>query len=397
MRFKSYKLEDILEKVIDNRGKTPPTVDAGVPLIQSFMLGKGNRYPLVNDKTKFVSIDTYNTWFRSGHPEKGDVLIAVNGSIGEVSIVDKKKYSIAQDLIGLRFDKTLCSPKYMYYLMISNYMKEVYSRLNNGATRPSIRVPHLMGYEIEIIKSIEEQKSIANILSSLDDKIEINNKINKNLEELAQTLYKRWFVDFEFPNEDGEPYKSSGGEMVESELGLIPEGWDITNFSTIINIYSGKRPPKKVKERDSKYEIPVLGASGIMAYTNDYNIQSEVLVIGRVGTHGVVQRINEKVWSSDNTLIIESQKYYFSYQILMSIDYKSLNRGSTQPLITQTDIKKVDIVKPNNVLVENYEEICRNAFNVINSNNIQNNILCEFRNELLPKLMNGEIEVPIEE
>ena len=96
---------------------------------------------------------------------------------------------------------------------------------------------------------LPEQKAIANILSALDEKIEINNKINKNLEEMAQAIFKRWFVDFEFPNEDGKPFKSSGGEMVQSELGLIPKGWEVKLLKDCIDVIDnrGKTPPNNNK------------------------------------------------------------------------------------------------------------------------------------------------------
>jgi len=244
--------------------------------------------------------------------------------------------------------------------------------------------------------SISKQKIIANYIKNLDDKNNLNNKINLNLEELAKTLYKRWFVDFEFPNDDGEPYQSSGGEMVQSELGFIPKGWEVKELSDVALVSSGKRPPIKVEEKTKEFKYPVIGASGVMAYTQEYNIDEKILIIGRVGTHGIVQRITEKVWASDNTLTIKSNVYEFVYQILNQIDYKSLNRGSTQPLITQTDINKTEILVPKSDLLEYFEKVVSSLFEVHKHNLIQNNKLSLTRDELLPKLMNGEIEVPIE-
>jgi type I restriction enzyme S subunit len=207
-------------------------------------------------------------------------------------------------------------------------------------------------------------------------------------------LYKHWFVDFEFPNEEGKPYKSSGGEMIDSELGLIPKGWLIKKISNIADVVSGKRPKNIFKNGSETYKYPILGASGIMAYSDDYNMESKCLVIGRVGTHGVIQRVNEKSWASDNTLVIRSVYLEFVYQILKKIDYKSINRGSNQPLITQTDIKNTNIFFPSNSLINKFEKKISIIFDCHYNCLKQNIILLNLRDLLLPKLMSGEIEVP---
>ena len=247
------------------------------------------------------------------------------------------------------------------------------------------------------VPPLPEQKSIVNILSALDKKIEVNNQINKTLENMAQAIFKQWFLDFEFPNEDGEPYKSSGGEMIESDHGLIPKGWEVGKFIDLIEITSGKRPGKRsdLAMEDCKY--PLVGASSIMGYTDDFNFEEKILVIGRVGTHGVVQRFNNKVWASDNTLVIKSDNYEFAYQILNQIDYKAINRGSTQPLITQTDIKNYTLIIPTEGYLNKFELLVGSLFEIHSNHCIENSKLTEIRDSLLPKLMSGEIRVPLDE
>lgn len=119
--------------------------------------------------------------------------------------------------------------------------------------------------------------------------------------------------------------------MIDSEIGEIPKGWEISKLDKIINIKSGKRPRNKVNIMDNKNKTPIIGASKIMGYTSDYLESEPILVMGRVGTHGVIQRFNNNVWPSDNTFIIKSKFMIYTYFILINIDYKSLNRGSTQP------------------------------------------------------------------
>jgi len=239
---------------------------------------------------------------------------------------------------------------------------------------------------------IEKQEKIANILTSFDKKIELNNKINRNLEELAQTLYKHWFVDFEFPNEEGKPYRSSGGEMVESELGLIPIEAEVLIVEDLSSIRSGKRPDFTSDFSDTDMN-PVFGASKIMGYTNGFNIENKSFVIGRVGTHGIIQRTNGRAWATDNTLIIEANYYEYIHQYFKLINFSNLNKGSTQPLITQKDIKNLKILKMSNTLHLRFESMLGGIYNLVDNNDSQNKNLNNLRDLLLPKLMSGEIEV----
>ncbi len=149
------------------------------------------------------------------------------------------------------------NPEYLYRFLtqdsITNYLQAVAE--TSTSAYPSIK-PSVIG-ELEIdLPPLEEQNAIANILSTLDEKIEVNNKINKTLEKMAQTIFKHWFVDFEFPNENGEPYKSSGGEMTHSELGMIPKGWKVRTIKEIAlngNVICGKTPSTKKKENYGRY------------------------------------------------------------------------------------------------------------------------------------------------
>lgn len=283
-------------------------------------------------------------------------------------------------------------PEFIYYFLKTLNL----GHYAGGSAVPTLNRNHIHPIEIVFPENIEEQKGIANILLFLDEKIETNNQINIKLEEMAQVIFKQWFVDFEFQNEEGKPYKSSGGEMVESEFGMIPKGWKIGTLNELIKISSGKRPSKRANSLSKETSIPLIGASSIMGYTNDFNYNEPVLVIGRVGTHGVVQRFKTKIWTSDNTLVIKSQNYEFVNQILNIIDYKGLNRGSTQPLITQGDIKNYKIIIPSEHLLIKFESLISRLYLKHGKNVLENEKLNLLRDTLLPKLMSGEICVPVE-
>ncbi len=189
------------------------------------------------------------------------------------------------------------------------------------------------------------------------------------------------------------PYKDNGGEFVESELGEIPVSWMIDKFSTIINITSGKSIKDKNMSQNSEYCYKLIGASKVIAYTKDFNIEDKILIIGRVGTLGIVQRSNERVWVSDNTLIIRSVFYEYVNNILHHIDYRNLNRGSTQPLITQSDIKQINVIIPPEELLLKFEGFVSTLLDYCDKNNKENEVFQNLRNLLLNKLMSGKIDV----
>ena len=192
---------------------------------------------------------------------------------------------------------------------------------------------------------------------------------------MAQAIFKSWFVDF-------EPF---GGEM--------PSDWREGTLSDVASITSGKRPPYRQNEKSDKFTIPLLGASSIMGYTNAVLYNEKILVTGRVGTHGVVQRYSHPCWASDNTLVIKSDFYEFTYQQLCGVDYRSMNRGSTQPLITQTDLKNVPIVHPSESTLQEFEKLCGSLMNRYEANILESERLAELRDTLLPRLMSSELSV----
>lgn len=358
------------------------------------LLGSG-KYKVLRVGNFFTSDNWYYSDLELNNDKychKGDLLYSWSASFGPK--IWNEDNTIFHYHIWKLVPSDIVNKMFLYYWLEDN------KRIILGNLHGSV-MGHLTKNAFENQKinlpPLPEQKAIAHILSTLDEKIEVNNQINKTLENIAQTIFKQWFVDFEFPNGAGEPYKSSGGEMVESELGMIPKGWEVSNFDKVIKITSGKRPKEREEVKQNNHIYPLVGASSIMGYTTEYNFDEEIIVIGRVGTHGIIQRFKDKIWASDNTLVIKSIFIEYTNQILKMIDYKSLNRGSTQPLITQTDIKNHKIILPCESIINKYEEIISVNSEMIDIKNTENQKLKELRDSLLPKLMSGEIRVPIEE
>ena len=323
--------------------------------------------------------------------QNGDTIMAritpclENGKHSYVSILDEGEIAYGStEYIVMRGINGISNNLFIYYL-------SQYSKFKNAAVKSMVGSSGRQRAQVDVLKNLAfnlpgltEQKRIADFLSSLDDKIELNRQINDNLEQQAQALFKSWFVDF-------EPFKD--GEFVDSELGMIPKGWKIGTLGDIADVSSGKRPPMKQSEMTPDINIPLIGASSVMGFTNEVLYNKAILVIGRVGTHGIVQRFNTPCWPSDNTLVIETTFYEYVNQILRVIDYKSLNRGSTQPLITQTDLKNQMVLIPNEKVLCDYNEIASKAMIKFDFNLSEINHLVTIRDTLLPRLMSGELKI----
>lgn len=265
---------------------------------------------------------------------------------------------------------------YLYYVLTQDSIVEKLHAIAEQSTSayPSIKSSDIEDLEIEV-PDLATQKKIAGILGELDRKAKQNAEINKNLLQQASSIYQAWFEDFVLSD------------------GSCPADWSQGTLSDIADITSGKRPPFKSSEKTDTAVIPLVGAASVMGYTTEANHTDKILVIGRVGTHGVVQRFNSPCWTSDNTLVITSDLYEYTFQILQRIDYHAMNRGSTQPLITQGDMNKVLILIPDKETLSNFENLVGQLMKQYEANLLENLKLAELRDTLLPRLMSGNLDV----
>ena len=306
---------------------------------------------------------------------------------------DTSNYLASTKLMVIRHNEQIV-PMFLYLFLTSESTIAEFQMLaaTRSGTFPQITFETISNTEISL-PPLPVQQSIAQILSSLDDKIELLREQNKTLETLAKTLFKRWFVDFEFPNEDGKPYKSSGGKMVESELGLIPEGWRVGKLEEVVGISTGKGISQ---EEIVSGQYKVIGANGVIGSTNKYLKDTPLILTGRVGTLGVVSISRGKVWISDNVLICEPVNDYYLYYVYFKmerINFQSLNRGSTQPLLTQTDLKNIATILPPVQLMSIWDDAIKDLMTKAYINESEIGTLIFSRNTLLPKLMAGEFEI----
>lgn len=352
--------------------------------------------------------------------ETNDIVITKDGTIGKVDIVKSldKPTTVASGLFVLRnSNPEEFNTMFIYYFLKSPIFKQFIEVRKEGSV-----IPHLYQkdfVELEIPKfNINNQKLIANILCSIDNKIDNNKQIIKNLEELSQTLFNRWFVDFEFPDENGSPYKSSGGEMLESELGMIPKGWEIITINDFANnnVITGKTPSTKIKENYSKTGIPFLTipdmhndifALNTERYISELGIEKlskkvlpkNSLSISCIATPGLISIIANDTLTNQQINSFtpnENALYYLYFKLKGMKDYiRDLGSGGSATLnLNKTQFSKIKLVKPINEILYKYDKLVSPNFKM--TLNIQKEIqqLTQLRDTLLPKLMSGEIEIP---
>ena len=340
---------------------------------------------------------------------KGDIITPLTeqslGLLGTTArIPESGKYIQSQDVALVKCKEGLLDPNFCYYLISSSVVRQ---QLSAGAQQTKIR--HTSPDKIKDctawVPELEVQKRIGRILYDIDEKIALNRPINDNLEAMAKQLYYYWFVQFDFPNEECKPYKSSGGTMVWNEKlkREIPQGWIDCNLKDFINLFDSKRVPLSSKDRGERHGIyPYYGATGIMDYVNDYIFDGDYILLAEDGSTSdgkgfpIVQYIWGKNWVNNHAHIIlpKNEQYtMFTYQMLRSIPAKQIETGSIQKKISQENLCGYKIALPYSDLMERYENIVSPLWEKRKCCFEEINALTKQREELLPLLMNGQATV----
>ncbi|MFO9602503.1 restriction endonuclease subunit S [Legionella pneumophila serogroup 1] len=308
--------------------------------------------------------------------------------------------------------------KYLYYL-IKNLNLNKYAQ---GSSHPLLTQRLLNSIEINVHESICDQNKIANLLSTLDDKIELNKKINQTLESIAQNIFRSWFVDFDpvhakanaqSEDEYDAIAKELGisreildlfpSEFEESELGLIPKGWRPTKIENYIEILDSKRVPLSKNEREKrKGNIPYYGATSIMDYIDDFLFDEPLTLIGEDGSvvkedgTPFTQYIWGKSWVNNHAHVLKAKKNLSTegiYILFKDTNVSSYVTGAVQPKINQNNLKKIPILEPSNHLYGEFSKFIDPLFSMVRIRTDETLQLCKLRDYLLPKLLSGEIDV----
>ncbi len=390
-------------------------VDEGIPVI------RGNN--LTNDFNRFkdngfVFITSEKADELKAWALREDIIITAAGTLGQVGIIEEgskfEKYVISNKQMRLRVNKNIINPLFAFYWLSSPWMVELIKKLDTGSTIPLINLSVLKMLPIPV-PPLDEQKAIVNILDSLDSKIKLNRKINQILEEIGQAIFKHWFVHFEFPNADGKPYKSSGCEMVDSDLGEIPKGWEAGKISDFGKVICGKTPPKSKSEYFDG-EIPFIKIPDMhgktYVVTTDDSLSNEGMIfqknktipknsvcvscIATVGLVCLTDRDSQTNQQINSIVPLKDEYCYYLYYMLNSMEefIKIMASGGSATLnLNTTNFSKLEILIPDEKTLIRFKELCKPIFEKIRLNNHQNEYLSQIRDSLLPKLMLGKIRV----
>ncbi|OKH33804.1 hypothetical protein NIES2119_22100 [[Phormidium ambiguum] IAM M-71] len=402
--------------LIDCDHKTPDAVNNGLPYVTIPQLKDGR---IVLSDARLISEEDFEIWTRKAKPQTHDVVVSRRCNPGESAYVsDGLKFALGQNLVLLRSDNKIVLQPFLRWLVRSPaWWEEVKKFINVGAVFNSLKCTEIVEFKLPI-PPIDEQESIVKLLSSLDDKIDNLRRQNETLEKIAQTLFKHWFIDFEFPNHDGKPYKSSGGAMVASELGDIPEGWRVGKLGDIGKIITGKTPSTENSElwgNDLYFITPTdfknygkyilnaersISKSAISKF-KQYIIPENSIVVTCIGSDmGKVVKTaiscitNQQINSLIPLSVFPFHEYIFSY---LRNQYKWLRiialGGSTMPIINKSTFSEINILLPNSSILIDFEATTSSLNKKIINNENQIQTLTKTRDTLLPKLMSGEIRV----
>ena len=217
------------------------------------------------------------------------------------------------------------------------------------------------------VPSIVRQREIVSEYETLTRRIRLNEQMIAKLEETAQALYRKMFVD-----------------GVDKEN--LPEGWRRATLGDIAEVNSGKTCVDKSDIKDVLYQYPVAGASGVIGFSSTYNYDEKLMTTGRVGTLGVVNRYNQQIYMADNVLVVRSKYYEYCYQILTSLDYSEITKGGVQSLITQTDLKESAIMIPPKDLLDSFEQQSSSLYLFVETKRQENEKLMELQSLLLARM-----------
>ena len=403
MEFYHDILENLLDKLIDYRGKTPKKTLSGVPLVTAKIVKNGT----INGYTEYIAEEDYDKWMVRGFPKVGDVILTTEAPLGEVALLKEEKVALAQRIVCLRGKDNVLDNTYLKYYLQSGKGQKSLSARESGTTVTGIKQAELRRVDIEY-PAYDDQRRIASILTSLDRKIELNNKINADLEEMAQAIFKNWFVDF-------EPFKD--GKFVDSELGMIPEGWRVGTIGDIVEFQNGFAFSSKDFSENGEYKIITIksvqdgclvteGSSKVTEYPTKMpaycKLQSGDILLSLTGNVGRCCLVTEtNLLLNQRVAKIKAKECYdnsFSYALFRLKETKelliSISRGTAQANLSPVEASKLPMVIPSEDARKKFSMISGSIMDKITSIHIENRTLSTLRDTLLPRLMSGEIEVP---
>ena len=395
MEWKEVRLGDVCSELSDGLHKAPKFIEKGEYI---FVNAKNlyNGYILDNDPAKKTSHEEYLKYKKP--LGKHTILYSIDGTIGNIAKYRGEKCVLGKGACYLNCNPKIVVSSYLYYQLQSPHFKSYIHLMSTGSTIKHISLKTMREYVFEL-PSLTDQRRIASILSSLDRKIELNNKINADLEEMAQAIFKNWFVDF-------EPFKN--GKFVDSELGMIPEGWKVGRLEDIAEITMGQSPAGNSLNENREGMMFYQGSSdfgfrfpSIRVFTTEPKrlaVANSVLFSVRAPV-GDINVAKEECCIGRGVASIKSKSSHDSY---LFYTMKSLHKlfdsfdgeGTVFGSINKKTLSAIQILLPSEGIVEQFNDVASSFDNRIRCLSEESSRLSLLRDTLLPRLMSGELEVP---
>jgi len=357
--------------------------------------------------------------------KEGDIVFSRVGSVDRSAYVSSKEngWMFSGRLLRVREKSQSTFSHFLHYLLTNQAIKKYIRKIAVGATMPSLNTAILSEIPLTL-PPLPEQKAIAAVLSAFDDKIELLREQNQTLETLAQTIFKEWFVHFNFPfdfaqgkpDPNGKPYRDNGGEMVDSELGKIPKGWRVGGIRVLVQHIKKSIKPLEYSNREFlHYSLPAFDSGkrpekqkGSEINSGKYIVAENCFLVSKLNPATprvwVVMEASEKSICSTEFQVIKPVKFELfgfvygaltSYLIIHELSARAHGTSGSHQRVKPEDILDCPIFIPSNYLIEKYSEITNTHLEKINENLKQIQTLSQIRDTLLPKLMNGEIRVKL--
>ena len=398
---------DEVSEVIDSLHKTPSYAEVGIPMLRVTDIKSGS---VTTDNCKLVDNETYAEFAKRYVPSDGDIVITRVGSYGNVAYVGDSNFCLGQNTAAI-VPKDI-TPRYLYYVLSSPFGKRAIENLVVGSTQKTLSLRAIKSLPVPR-HGVENEKAIAQILGTLDDKIELNQKMNQTLEEIAKAIFKSWFVDFDpvrakaegrptgLPSEISDLFPD---ELVDLEIGEIPRGWSPSVAGDLFDCLDRKRIPLSGNDRAKRQgSIPYYGATGVIDHVDDHIFDGTYLLIGEDGSvekedgTAFSQYVSGKIWVNNHAHVligkgsISTEFLYLAFQFVKVSPFVT---GAVQLKISQTNLRSIPITSPSPEISEQFQEIVAPMFERRLLLEKENLCLAELRDTLLPKLISGELRIP---
>jgi type I restriction enzyme S subunit len=392
-----------ISKVIDSLHVTPDYSSDGIPMVRATDIKRGN---LRLERTLRVTKEIYEEFTRNHKPRRNDIVMSRVGTYFVTSFVETdEQFCLGQNTV------VICpsiDSRFVYYALNSRFVtRQIEEELVGSGGQETISLEDIRALLIPKPTDRREIEGISRILSDLDSKIELNDQINKTLEAIGQAIFKHWLIDFEFPNAEGKPYKSSGGAMVyNEELGKdIPKEWTVKNLNEISDNFDSKRVPLSNREREARRgSYPYYGAAGVLDHVNDFIFDGTYVLMGEDGSvtdeagYPVLQYVWGRFWVNNHAHILQGRgiSNELLYLYLKHTTVSHIVTGAVQPKINQGNMNRLKFCLPKPDIMLKLETTLFSLFGKVKINSDEINTLSLIRDSLLPKLMSGKIRVSVE-